>query len=143
MHGIHCVIFLDERQTLWMRSNFYSLRLLSLRGRNAFQCHHTIQHRIALHRRTFRIFQRRKPIRASYQSGEQRGFREIQLRCAFAKIELRSCLHSVTTGAEVNPVHIKLKNLLLGKLTLDSKCDHRFEQLSAKGAATQRKTITS
>ena len=55
LHRVHRVIFLDERQTLWMCGNFCSFRLLGLRRRNPFQRHHAIQHRVALHRRTFGV----------------------------------------------------------------------------------------
>ena len=92
-------------------------------------------------RRALRIFQRRKSIRAADQSGQQRRFGEIQFRGALAEISLRRGLNSVTTGAEINPVHVKLENLLLGELALDPQRDHRFEQFAAEGAAAERKTV--
>src|SRR5207302_1011688 len=125
-----------------MWRNFCDPRLLGLRRRNFFQRDHAIQHSIALRRCAFRIFQRRKTIWTADQSCEDRGFGEIQLRRAFAKVSLRGCFDSITAGAEINPVYIKLENLLLGELTLDSKCHHRFEHFPAKRAPTEWKAVS-
>src|SRR6476661_3693419 len=125
-----------------MWSDFCDPRFLSLRWCNFFQRDHAIQHSIALRRCAFRIFQRRKTIWTADQSCKDRGFREIQLRCAFAKVSLRGCFDSITAGPEINPVYIKLENLLLGELMLDPKCHHRFEYFSAQRTAPEWKTIS-
>ena len=58
-----------------------------------------------------------------------------------AEVSLRRGLDSVTTGAEINPVHVKLENLLLRELVLDPQRHHRFEQFPAESAAAERKTV--
>ena len=77
LHRVHRVIFLDKGQTLGMRSDFRVFCLLGFRWRKCFQRDHSIQNRVALHRRALRIFQRRKTIWTSNQSSEERSFGEI------------------------------------------------------------------
>src|SRR6266542_2489915 len=125
-----------------MWSDFCDPRLLGLRWRNFFQRDHAIQHSIALRHRAFRIFQRRKTIWTSDQTCKDRGFREIQLRCAFAKVSLLGCFDSITAGAEIDSVDVKLENLLLGELMLNPKCHHRFEYFSAQRTAPEWKAIS-
>src|SRR5437773_1223462 len=75
----------------------------------------------------FRILQRRKTIRTSNQPGEKRGFGKIQFRCALAKICLRSCFNSVAASTEIDAINVKLQNLLLAELTLDTQSYQRFQ----------------
>src|SRR5205807_3935158 len=58
-----------------------------------------------------------------------------------AKVGLRGCFNAVTAGAEINPVHIKLEDLLFREFVLDPKRDHRFEQLATDVAAAERETV--
>ena len=92
--------------------------------------------------RALRIFQRRKPIWAADQSCQQRGFGKIQLGRAFAEIDLRSGLNPIATIAEINPVYVKLEDLLFGKLALDTQGHHRFQQFPAEGAAAEWKAVS-
>jgi hypothetical protein len=54
---------------------------------------------------------------------------------------LRRGLNSVATVAEINPVYIKLKDLLFGKLTFDPQRHHRFEQFPAESAAPEGEAV--
>src|SRR2546423_10768256 len=124
-----------------MRVHLRTLGLRGFGGGNFFQFDHSIQNRVALVRRAFRIFQRRKSVRTSNQSGEERGFGKIQLRRVLSEVGLRRSLDAVTTGAEINPVHIKLEDLFFGELVLNSKRDHRFEKFPADVATAEWKTV--
>ena len=55
---------------------------------------------------------------------------------------MRSRFHSVTAGAEINSIYVKLENLLFGKLPLDAQRDHCFQHFPAKSAAAERKAIS-
>jgi hypothetical protein len=55
---------------------------------------------------------------------------------------LRSGLDPIAAVAEINPVYVELKDLLLRKLALDSQRHHCFEQFPAERATTERKTIS-
>src|SRR4030095_6185958 len=79
---------------------------------------------------------------AADQSCQERRLGQVQLGSALAEVSLRRGLNSVTTVAKVNPVHVKLENLLLGKLTLDPQRHHCFEQFPAESPATERKTVS-
>src|SRR6266566_1546546 len=71
---VHRIIFLDEGQTFRMRCDFRYLRLLGLCERKFLQLNHAIQNGIALDGRAIGIFERRKAIWASNQTGEESGF---------------------------------------------------------------------
>ena len=117
-----------------MRIDLLVFRLFRLSGGDLFQLLHPIEHGVALHRGALRILQRRKTIRAANQTGEQGRLGKIELGGALSEIRLRGRLDSVTTGAEINPVHVELEDLVFGQLALDAQRDHRFEQLAADGA---------
>ena len=55
---------------------------------------------------------------------------------------MRGCFDSVTAGPEINPVCIKLDNLLLGEFALDAERHHCLQYFSTKSAATERETVT-
>src|SRR5204862_2625533 len=42
---------------------------------------------------------------------------------------------------EINPVYVKLEDLLLGEILLDPQRYHRFQNFSAQGSAAERETI--
>ena len=110
-------------------------------GGNFFHFDHPIQNRVPLDRRTFRIFQRRKPIRTPNQSGQKCRLGQIQFCCVLAEISLGRRFNAVAAGAKINAVHIEFENLLLGEIMLDSKRNHCLEQLSAQIAAAERQAI--
>src|SRR5205823_15014707 len=58
------------------------------------------------------------------------------------KVSLRGCFDSITAGAEIDSVNVKLENLLLGELMLDAKCHHRFVYFWAKRAPTEWKAVS-
>ena len=131
LHRVHRIVLLDQGETARMRIDLFVFRLLRPARRVIFfRSQHPIEHRVALHRGAFRILERRKTIRAANQSGEQSRFRKIQLRRVFPEIGVRRGLDSVTTGAEIDPVHVKLEDLVLGEFALDAQGDHRLEQVS-------------
>ena len=124
-----------------MGRDFGELRILRLGCADFFQLDEPIQNRVALQRRSFRISQWRKAIRAPDQSGQGRRLRQVQFRRVLSEVGKRRGLHAVTAGPEINPVHVKLEDLLLGEILLDPQRYHRFQNFSAQGSAAERETI--
>ena len=58
-----------------------------------------------------------------------------------AEIGLRRGLDSVAACPEINAVHVKLEDLLLGKCLFDPQRDHGFQDFPVQSASTQGQTV--
>ena len=115
--------------------------LPELRGRDFARMLHEFQNQIAPTERALRM-KNRRITRAADQSREQCRFLHIQLADRLAKVIFRSRFKSVVPVGKINLIAIHSKNLLLGVVTFDLKCQERLLNLSAHPAigAVQKKS---
>src|SRR5205807_2018901 len=74
-------------------------------------------------------------------SGERGAFTQRKIACPFAEITARRGFRAIKTAAEINPVEIKLQDLLLVEIVLNPASDKNLEKFAAKCFPFEGKTV--
>ena len=140
-HRIHHIVFLNRQTSLGVEDNWRLPRGLRLRLRNDLQLHKPVQHRIPLSERSGEIGHRRKTGGAADDSRKHGRFSQRKVQSVFVEIRLTGGLDPKHARPEVNPVHVVLKNFVLGKILLDPDGHKRFENFPMQGFAAKRERV--
>ena len=102
---------------------------LLLRGGNHLQLRHPRQHLVPLRQRAVQVLEGRIARRAPDQRHEHRRLRKREILRMLPVVGLAGRLHAVHAFAEVNAVHVRLDDLLLGEVLLDAQRQESLQQL--------------
>ena len=83
----------------------------------------------------------RKPVWAFNQTRERGAFAQGKIARAFTEISARGRFRAVKPAAEINTVQVKLENLLLVEVVLNSPRQKNLEQFAAIRFAFERETV--
>ncbi len=103
---------------------------------------HLVEHDALAVFRRFQAAERRIIIRTVRQTGQHCALRQIQLLHIFSEIHIRRRLHAVATLAEINLVHVHLKNLVLRVFPFNLQRQNHFEHLAANRLLLCEKRIS-